>query len=264
MEIHQRLHDTGVFGASQAATGPGASAGGAAPRAGQSRTYVARPLSPNSLRRARNAAWSRAGFDPIEPVSAAEVSAPAPAPATAEDDTFRRAAAASLAQQRHGTGRLVACLLGCWPLRIALLLFLLLSSNVHRCCLTFFSFFPSTGPAGADAPPVGVCANTLCPLERPENADFCPQCAAKVGQARVHNAQALIGALVKRYFLQLTAGCGLAGCENPWCVASGQQAALAPQAAAVEALRLARLGIDGDIRVCLDTQVGGEPGGGPG
>ena len=71
----------------------------------------------------------------------------------------------------------------------------------------------------------------------------------------MQNAKALIGALIKRYFQQLTTGCGLSGCENTWCCSGGKHEPLAPQAAAVEALRLARLGVDGDIRLCLDTQV---------
>lgn len=76
-----------------------------------------------------------------------------------------------------------------------------------------------------------------------------------MGQARLQNAKVLIGALVKRYFQQLTSGCGLSGCENTWCCSGGKQEPFAPQAAAIEALRLARLGLDGDIRLCLDTPV---------
>lgn len=60
--------------------------------------------------------------------------------------------------------------------------------------------------------------------------------AARAAQARV-----------QQFFKMLTSGCGSASCSSPHCVSSGKQASLAPNAAALQAVRFAS---DASVPVC--------------
>ena len=55
MDTHQRLHEVGAFNTSTTTHDRPSNS-----------TYIARPQSPKSLLRARNEAWARAGYEPMD------------------------------------------------------------------------------------------------------------------------------------------------------------------------------------------------------
>ena len=68
----------------------------------------------------------------------------------------------------------------------------------------------------------------------------------------------LVAALIKRYFFQLTTGCGLHGCMNIHCASCAGSIKRTPQEAAKEALNLSKQAVQQQqgqqpqIFLCLD------------
>eukprot|EP01137_Pigoraptor_chileana_P000553 Opistho-2@36928 len=108
---------------------------------------------------------------------------------------------------------------------------------------------PETPPT---ARPALLCANESCGYAREAKAAtepsgaalgaLCGRCASVVtggGVGGGGSASDLLGRLIRLYYAQLTAGCGVSGCANPRCVAGGSTPLL-PADAALRAVEMAR------------------------
>jgi hypothetical protein len=193
MEVHMQLHrHQGSVPLAGAAPSSGSS-----PKQGRaaSTMYTAQAMDAAALEGMRARAWARAGFPSDDPAPTAHTSAFQVPPEYG--DVPRAGARADAAEDA--------------ALQAALRMSL------------------ETAQASERAAPRRVCANANCAVLLPGTGPvLCSPCAASVGAVGVGpSTQApLLPLLVKRYFLQLTTGCGQESCSNSRCVSSGQQASL--------------------------------------
>lgn len=86
---------------------------------------------------------------------------------------------------------------------------------------------------------------------------LCEACWGSLGIAATVGSQAMLTALVRKYFGQITAGCGSAACTSPRCSTATPAGQPSGNAAAAVAVSLAQKTLAGTAALCLgDTQRG--------
>eukprot|EP00730_Choanoeca_flexa_P017720 TRINITY_DN8566_c0_g1_i3.p1 TRINITY_DN8566_c0_g1~~TRINITY_DN8566_c0_g1_i3.p1 ORF type:complete len:706 (+),score=84.37 TRINITY_DN8566_c0_g1_i3:264-2120(+) len=106
--------------------------------------------------------------------------------------------------------------------------------------------------------PTHFCANQLCVEPCPKDASLCPNCLdyikATSGVGTTLEGQALLAALMKTYFIQLSQGCGRSHCTNAVCKTGGAEPREATQAAA-EAMQWVQQATKHMYSLCVEEEV---------